>query len=148
MFYWDQHFWLNFMLITLRAGKPLEVSSWNIHSIGKAILSCMATPWFKWITKVKWQGNLVQEIIPNFTQLEVSRRCVVDMERRRDMGRRKEGRNKWKFRLGVLVDSGGIGSYWRSLRELDYQQNWKKKSQQWVLKEIWLCFRDFLSQEN
>lgn len=38
---------------------------------------------------------MVQEIITNFTQLEVSGRCVVDMERRRD------GRKKKKTRIQV-----------------------------------------------
>lgn len=28
----------------------LEISTWTIHSLGKAILSYMATPWFKWLT--------------------------------------------------------------------------------------------------
>lgn len=65
----------------------------------------------------------------------------------------KEGRNKWQFllQLEVVFDSGGIGSYWRSLRELHYQQDLKKKkkkSQWWVLKEIGLCVRHFLIQEN
>lgn len=38
-------------------------------------------------------------------------------------------RDKWQFllQLEVVFDSGGIGSYWRSLRELHYQQDLKKK---------------------